>query len=152
MVHQHIKRAIEQTASCLLLGLLAIVLPSGLAYSDEGHPHKESGASGEKHEHRAPHGGRMVTIGSHHTEEVVESGGVIKVFLYDSDDRSVAVKGISGQIHLTFPDNHRETLELIPSADHTDLSARMKDQDHPSFKAVLSLVIDRQRKSIRLNW
>lgn len=46
---------------------------------------------------------------------------------------------MGGQIHLTFPDDHRETLELTPAADQTYFEARMKDQGHPSFKAVLSL-------------
>jgi len=93
----------------------------------------------------------MVTVGSHHIEVVVEGGGVIKIFLYDGEDRPVAVRDVRGQIHITFPDNHRETLELVPSADQTHLTARLKNQDHPRFKAVLSLVINGQRQNIRLN-
>ena len=118
--------------------------------SDEGHGHKETESSGQ-HEHQAPHGGTMATVGSHHVEVVVAAGSVIKIFLYDEKDNPLPVEGVSGQIHLTFPDKHRETLELEASANQTHLEARLKDQGHPNFKAVLSLVIDGQRQNIRLN-
>ena len=123
----------------------------GSALSDEGHPHKELKPSGETDEHQALHGGTMATLGSYHVEVVVDAGSIVKVFLYDSGDKPVPVKGINGQIHLTFSDNHRETLELVPAADQVYLSARIKDQGHANFKAVLSLVINGQRQNVRLN-
>jgi len=131
--------------------IMLMLMPyATLSRADEGHPHQKQETSG-KHEHQALHGGKMVTVGSHHIEVVVEGGGVIKIFLYDGEDRPVAVRDVRGQIHITFPDNHRETLELVPSADQTHLTARLKNQDHPRFKAVLSLVINGQRQNIRLN-
>lgn len=93
----------------------------------------------------------MATVGSYHVEVVVEAGSVIKVFLYEGEEKPVPVKGIRGQIYLTFPDNHRETLELIPAADGTYFSARIKDQGHTNFKVVLRLMIDGQRQNIRLS-
>jgi nitrogen fixation protein FixH len=124
---------------------------AGFAFSNEGHPHKEPKPSSELHEHQAPHSGKMAALGSYYVEMVVEAGSIVKVFVYDSEDKPVPVKGISGQIHITFPDNHRETLGLEPATDQSYLSAHMKDQGHPSFKAVLSLIINGQRHNIRLN-
>lgn len=139
-----------RTILYLFLGLVVILIYPSLAWSDEGHPHKQTESSSKPHEHPAPHGGKIATLGSHYVE-VVEAGNMIKIFLYDSEDKPVAVKGIRGEIHLTFPDNHRETLELVPAADQTHLSAIMRDQGHPNFKAILSLVINGQRQNIRLN-
>ena len=131
----------------LVVSMFCVYAPAVL--SDEGHAHKEQESSGQ-HGHQALHGGKMVTMGSHHVEVVVENDNIIKIFLYDGKDQPVPVKEVSGEIHLTFPDNHRETLELEPSANQTHLEARLKDKSHPNFKAVLSLVIDGQRQNIRL--
>ena len=140
-----------QKAASVFLAVMVMATYVTYALSDEGKPHKGPESSGKPHEHRAPHDGKMAAMGSHHVEVVVETGSVIKVFLYDSEDRPVLVKGVSGQFHLTFPDNHRETLELVPSADYVYLSAKMKDQSHQNFKAILSMVINGQRQNVRLN-
>ena len=139
------KKIISLLMAVLLVGVYAVPV-----FSDEGHGHKEKEPSNQ-HGHQAPHGGKMATLGSHHAEVVVEDGNIIKIFLYDEKDQPASVKDVRGQIHLTFPDNHRETLELEPSANQTHLEARLKDQGHSNFKAVLSLVIDGQRQNIRLN-
>jgi hypothetical protein len=144
------KRAVWRTAWYLLSGLIIVGLPYHVAFPDEGHPHKELKPSGDSHKHQAPHGGTMATLGSYHVEVVVEAG-VVKVFLSDDEDKPVPVKGISGQIHLTYPDNHRESLELVMAADQTHLSARIGEQGHQNFKAVLSLLINGQRHNIRIN-
>ena len=123
----------------------AYVVP---ALSDEGHGHKEKESSNQSGL-QAPHGGKMSTVGSHHVEVVVE-GGTIKLFLYNEENQPVSVKEVSGQVHITFPDKHRETLELAPSGDQAFLSALMKDRAHSNFKAVLSLVINGKRQNIRL--
>lgn len=140
-----------QKIASVFLAVMVMAIYAASALSDEGRPHKGPESSGKPHEHQAPHGGKMAAMGSHHLEVVVETGAVIKVFLYDSEDHPVVVKGVTGQIHLTFPDNHREVIELAPSADHAYLSARMKDQGHQNFKAVLSMVINGQRQNVRLN-
>lgn len=142
---------IHQKIFSTLLTVFAVSFCSLPAISDEGHPHKEEKASAERHGHQAPHGGKMATVGAYHAEVVVEAGIVIKVFLYDSGDTPVPVKGVSGQIHLTYPDNHRETLELAPASDQSHFSAQMIDPGHHNFNAVLSLVIDGQRQNVRLN-
>ena len=138
------KKIISLLMAVLFVGVYAVPV-----LSDEGHGHKEKESSNQ-HGHQAPHGGKMVTVGSHHAEVVVENGTIIKIFLYDGKDQPVPIKNVSGQIHLTFPDNHRETLELEPSANQTHLEVRLKDKSLSSFKAVLSLVIDGQRQNVRL--
>jgi len=133
----------------LLLAVSIVSVYAVPARSDEGHGHKEKESS-SPHGHQAPHGGKMATLGSHHVEVVVEDG-TIKLFLYNDEKEPVSVKEVSGQVHLTFPDQHRETLELEPSVNQTHLEARLKDPGHPNFKAVLSLVIDGKRQNLRLN-
>ena len=133
----------------LLLAVSIVAVYAVPALPDEGHGHKEKESS-KPHGHQAPHGGKMATVGSHHVEVVVEEVS-IKLFLYNDEDQPVSVKEVSGQVHLTFPDQHRETLELEPSADQTHLFANRQDQGHPDFKVVLSLVIDGERQNIRLN-
>ena len=139
------KRMMSLLMAVLFAGVYAV-----LAFSDEGHAKKEPEPSG-RHGHQPPHGGKMATMGSHHVEVVVDKGSAIKIFLYDEKDNPVQVEGVSGQLHLTFPDKHRETLELAPSADQTHLSAGLKDQSHQNFKAVLSLVIDGKRQNVRFS-
>ena len=137
-----------------MLSLLMAVMLAGVyavpAFSDEGHAKKEPESSGQ-HGHQPPHGGTMATVGSHHVEVVVAKGSAIKIFLYDEKDNPVQVEGMSGQIHVTFPDKHKETLELEPSDDQTHLFANLQDQGHRNFKAVLSLVIDGKRQNVRLS-
>lgn len=142
---------LKNLLSHLLMILVILTLSGTPSNADEGHPHKGPASSSKPHEHRAPHGGKMATVGSYHVEVVVEAGSVIKVFLYDGEEKPVPVKEISGQIHLIFSDNHRETQELVPVVDQTYLIARIKDQGHANFKAVLSLMIDGQRQNIRLS-
>ena len=141
-------RKITTIVTLVLIGFVAIFYTQP-AWSDEGHGHKEEKSSPAEHGHQAPHGGTMATVGLHHVEVVVEDG-TIKLFLYNNENQPVSVKEVSGQVHITFPDKHRETLELEPSADQTHLSARLKDQSHSNFKAVLSLVINGKRQNSRL--
>ena len=133
----------------LLIAVLLVGVYSVPVLSDEGHGHQEKESS-NPHGHQAPHGGKMATLGSHHVEVVVEDG-TIKLFLYNDENQPVSVKEVSGQVHLTFPDKHRETLELEPSVNQAYLEARLKDPGHPDFKAVLSLMIDGKRQNVRLN-
>ena len=133
----------------VLVGSVAIFY-TPLAGADEGHGHTEKKSSSVEQGHQAPHGGKMATVGSHHAEVVVEDG-TFKLFLYNDENQPVSVKEVSGQVHLTFPDKHRETLELVLSEDQIFLLAPMKDQGHSNIKAVLSLVIDGKRQNVRLN-
>lgn len=133
----------------LLIAVLFVGVYSAPVLSDEGHGHKEKESS-SPHGHQAPHGGKMATVGSHYVEVVVEDE-MIKLFLYNDEDQPVSVKEVSGQVHLTFPDKHKETIEIAPSTDETHLFAKLQDPGHSNFKAVLSLVIDGKQQNVRMN-
>ena len=64
-------------------------LPAYTVYAHEGHEHEE-------HQHKAPHGGMVVTVQNYHYE-LVKKQGYILIYLMDKQMKPVALKGITGQ-------------------------------------------------------
>lgn len=140
---KNLRRILSIWTILVVLGLSAFP-----AWADAGHPHDAPKVS-KPHAHEAPHGGKMLSAGKHHVEVLVEKGEIIKVYFYDNQNHPLSTEGISGKIHLTLSDKHRESLELQPAADQSYLVARMTETLDPRSKAVLSLLIDGRRQNIR---
>ena len=63
------------------------------AHDPDGHVH----GTGE-HSHLAPHGGQVVSVGSDHHFELVESPGMLTLWLLDAQEQALSVEGMSASL------------------------------------------------------
>lgn len=112
-------------------------------------------AQGQKeHEHRAPHGGQMVTAGKYHLELVVQGQQTVQVYLYDDAEKPLPVPTPEVTLYLRLPGNKQHTLTLkagggAPAtmwATNTDVL-----RDAPTFDAALRVTLDGETRNFRFS-
>ena len=73
-----------------------------------GHSH----APGETHEHVAPHGGQVATVGADHHFELVNSGGMLTLWILDAHEKTLSVERMSARILLQPSSGPAVTLDM----------------------------------------
>jgi len=87
-----------------LVLLVALILWSGIAAAQHSHGNM-----------KGPNGGPMQDVAGVHAELVV-SGNVVTILLYDEANKPISAKGFSGSV-LLVSGGARETVQLVVSGD-----------------------------------
>ena len=74
-------------------------------------------ASGDAHEHKAPHGGIVRSAGDYHLELVQDETGY-KVYLLDAKEKTLPVTGLSGKATCMTKDKKKTEVDLTVDGDH----------------------------------
>ena len=73
----------------------------------------------EKHDHKAPHGGIVATAGEYHFElVVVDTSESVRIYLLDSNEKTLPTKGITGNMTFIFPDKSKAKVDLMVHEDY----------------------------------
>ena len=118
------------------------------AWAQKPHGHQD-------HQHRAPHGGQVVTAGTYHLELVVQEHQTIQVYLYDEHQKPVTVPAPEATLYLRLPGNKNHTLTLKAVGGETATSwATTTDvlRDAPTFEAALRVALDGEPRNIRFTY
>ncbi len=121
---------------------MAVLYISGTGYAKEDQRPKDS----------AQHGGRVLILTDVQAEFVLGKTGEVKIYLTDSKGSPLSTQGATGVLHVQFPDGDKETVALSASADSAFLTGKIKDADHPTFNAVLSLTRNGKTENLRFSW
>jgi len=95
----------------------------------------------EKHEHEAPHGGMVITVGKYHYEMVVDDTmKAVYIYLLDKKEKTLPVKDITGKATFLFPDKTKEKADLVVDEDH--FKADLDSTKLNEFTVAIVLKID----------
>ena len=132
-----------QKISLTLSTVVALLWTATPAISHEGESHespkKEQGHKTEKHSHKAPHGGTVVTVEKYHYEMVAEEKAA-QVYLLDEKENTLPISGVTGSAVFQIPGKGSKTVTLAPSGDHFTAAMDLKGVER--FVAVISLKIE----------
>lgn len=94
------------------IGMVALLLLAGTAVAQQnGRKHADKPA----HAHQAPHGGIVKSAGDYHIE-LVDQGNKLRVYLLDTRERAISLKGVSGLAIFRNGDVTTGTHRLSPSS------------------------------------
>lgn len=92
------------------IGMAFFLLLAGAAIAQQGkRPHAEMPA----HAHKAPHGGTVKSAGDYHIE-LVEEPGKFRIYLLDSREKAISLKGVTGLAIFRNGDVTTGTQKLTP--------------------------------------
>jgi hypothetical protein len=95
------------------IGVAFFLLLAGAAIAQQS---KRTHAELPAHTHQAPHGGTVKSAGDYHIE-LVEESGKFRVYLLDSRERAIRLKGITGMAIFRNGDVTTGTQRLTPVGD-----------------------------------
>ena len=101
--------------------------------------------AGETHAHKAPHGGLMKSVGTHHVELFVSPTSLTVWVLGDKMVPEPAIK--AGRVVLQVPGKPAQTLTLAPMQNHLMTMVTLKDVK--SFVAIVSVPVEGKTQSTR---
>ena len=105
----------------------------------------------EKHGHEAPHGGIVATAGDYHFElVVVDSSESVRIYLLDSNEKTLPTKGVTGKVTFLFPDKSKKKADLMV---HDEFFMTMLDAEKMAeFTAVVALKIKGKSQTGRFKY
>lgn len=101
-----------------------------------------------EHDHHAPHGGLVRSVGEHHYELVVKPDRLL-VYLMDDGMKQLPAAGKPGRALVQIPGKGRLDVLLSPAGDRFEGKAALHDVT--SFVAVVSLEVEGKRQSARFS-
>lgn len=139
--------------SLTLYAVIALLWAATPAISHEGESHessrKEQGHKKEKHSHKAPHGGTVVTVEKYHYEMVVAEK-TAQVYLLDEKENTLPISGVTGSAVFQIPGKGSKTVTLTPSGDHFSAAIDLKGVER--FVAVVSLKMEGKTRVGRFSY
>ena len=105
----------------------------------------------EKHGHEAPHGGIVATAGEYHFElVVVDTSESVRIYLLDSNEKTLPTKGVTGNVTFLFPDKSKKKVDLMVHDEY--FMAALDAEKMEEFTAVATLKIKGKSKVGRFKY
>lgn len=97
-----------RTSTFRLLALASALVSNAALFAQDHH--------GQDHQHKAPHGGTVVTADKYHIE-MVQKGDKLSFYLLDGQEKTIATTGVTGMAMFQFADKKTANMDLTAKGD-----------------------------------